>query len=253
MYRLTFRIHGNRAALLLVSPCVASIVVVYVQYVSAHDAYRRRQYSCFRSPSSLHTLTLYANPGIIVSLAARHRALPSNQSVSVTTGLVLSNPPASSACSIVWFAIRPSESKEKMNRPVNVSEPEASFVVKRGLSPPRRVLRPRFMPPLSMALDVDVGESVWIVLVVLLPLPFLLGSVRQRTTSFSSLRLPDCSSSSEGAVMKPERTIFSLRISSLTLPTTGTQPHATGAVKSAARYGIRPRTTGRCGCVEGKR
>jgi hypothetical protein len=36
-------------------------------------------------------------------------------------------------------------------------------------------------------------------------------------------------------------------------PTSGTEPQATGAVKRAARYATRPRTTGRCGCVEGKR
>ena len=42
-------------------------------------------------------------------------------------------------------------------------------------------------------------------------------------------------------------------ILSFTLPTTGTLPHATGAVHNAAVYAILPLTVGRCGCVEGNR
>jgi hypothetical protein len=53
--------------------------------------------------------------------------------------------------------------------------------------------------------------------------------------------------------MYPVRTIFSERIWSLTLPTRGTQPQATGAVHRAARYGTLPFTAGRWGCVDGKR
>jgi len=38
-----------------------------------------------------------------------------------------------------------------------------------------------------------------------------------------------------------------------TFPTTGTRPHATGAVQRAALYASLPETVGRWGCVEGKR
>ena len=45
--------------------------------------------------------------------------------------------------------------------------------------------------------------------------------------------------------MNPVRTIFSDTIRSLTLPTSGTEPQATGAVQSAALYGTLPLTAGR--------
>lgn len=70
-------------------------------------------------------------------------AFPISQSVSVTNLAVRSHPLASSACSIVWDAILPSSSKEKMNSPVNCSSLES---LKIGASPPRSTLRLRLMP-----------------------------------------------------------------------------------------------------------
>lgn len=77
------------------------------------------------------------------------------------------------------------------------------------------------------------------------------GSVLHRTTRRSSPQ--SCWSSCFGSRIVPARTMRSLRIWSLTLPTSGTLLHATGTVHNAARYNVRPLTVGRCGWVDGKR
>ena len=75
---------------------------------------------------------------------------------------------------------------------------------------------------------------------------FVLPQVVHFTINFSSRQEPV-------GLLPPFRTILSLKISSLTLPTSGILPQATGAVHRAATYAIRPETFGRCGCVDGKR
>lgn len=90
------------------------------------------------------------------------------------------------------------------------------------------------------------------------PLDFALGHVFQRTMSFSLppsllllllLVLGDVEEKAEAG--PPFLTIRSERMISFTFPRTGTRPHATGEVHSAAVYAILPVTVGRCGCVEG--
>ena len=70
--------------------------------------------------------------------------------------------------------------------------------------------------------------------------------VSHLTMSFSSRR---CA----GVDAQPFLTMRSDRILSFTFPMTGTLPHATGAVHSAAVYAILPPTVGRWGCVDGER
>jgi hypothetical protein len=178
--------------------------------------------------SSLQTCRFIAKPGIISSSfpALRHLALPRSQSVRVMTREVRSTPLLSSACSIVCVAIRPSESKVNMNMPEKSSP---LLRLKTGLSPPSNLLKPRLSPALELAIAVDASPEFEVVPL----LPFL--SVFHRTTSFSSPRPERDSSESWGWDINPVRTIFSERICSLTLPTRGTQPHATGAVQRAAR------------------
>ena len=158
------------------------------------------------------------------------RAFPNSQSVRVTTFDVLSNPLLSSACSIVCVAILPSESNEKMNNPEKSSP---LFRLNIGLSPPSKILSPRLIPPFPFAelpvVEDDAGAA-FLLEPSLFPIFF---SVFHLTTSFSSPR-PDRSSSWCGVGIKPVRTIRSETTWSLTLPTMGTQPHATGAVQSAA-------------------
>jgi hypothetical protein len=172
--------------------------------------------------------TLIARPGIISSSRPLpHLALPRSQSVSVTIFDVLSKPLLSSACSIVWVAIRPFESKEKINIPEN-SSPLLRLNI--GLSPPSNLLRPLLMPPLPFA-EVPATADEFAAAFVFVPFAFFF-SVFHRTTSFSSPR--SGLSSSSGRLTKPVRTIFSERMFNLTFPTMGTQPHATGAVHNAA-------------------
>jgi hypothetical protein len=179
-----------------------------------------------RAHSSRHTLI--ARPGTISSsLPLPHLVLPSSQSVSVTIFDVLSKQLFSSACSIVCVAIRPFESKEKINIPENSSP---LLRLKIGLSPPSNLLNPLLMPPMPFA-ELPATADELAAAFVLTPFPFFF-SVFHRTTSFSSPR--SGLSFSWGRLTKPVRTIFSERIFSLTFPTMGTQPHATGAVHSAA-------------------
>ena len=172
--------------------------------------------------------TLIASPGIISSsLPLPHLAFPKSQSVSVTTFDVLSKPLLSSACSIVWVAIRPLESKENTNIPENSSP---LLRLKIGLSPPSSLLKPLLIPPLPFAV-LPAAADEFAATFVLEPFPFFF-SVFHRTTSFSSPR--SGLSFSWGRLTKPVRTIFSERMFNLTFPTIGTHPHATGAVHSAA-------------------
>lgn len=182
--------------------------------------------------------TRIANPGMSSCSLSRprlHLAFPSSQSVRVTTLLVLSKPLFSSACSIVWLAIRPFESKVNMKSPL---KPSSLLRLKMGFSPPNSFERPPLMPPFEglfdrvVALDAEAAGAACSLL-----WPFFFGSVFHRTTNFSSPRSEAVGSfSSTGtAYEKPVRTIFSDTICSLTLPTMGTQPQATGAVHSAAR------------------
>lgn len=172
--------------------------------------------------------TLIARPGIMSSsLPLPHLAFPSSQSVSVTILEVLSKLLLSSACSIVWVAIRPFESKEKMNIPENSSP---LLRLKMGLSPPSNLLRPLLMPSWPSAeLPATADEFAAAFGVALFAFFF---SVFHRTTSFSSPR--SGLSSSRGRLTKPVLTIFSERMFNLTFPTIGTQPQATGAVHNAA-------------------
>ncbi len=130
-----------------------------------------------------------------------------------------------------------------MNMPENSSP---LLRLKISLSPPNSVLKPRLIPALELATSVDAAAEFDGA-----PSPFF--SVFHRTTNFSSPRPDRDSSESWGWVINPVRTIFSERMWSLTLPTRGTQPHATGAVQRAARYGTLPFTAGRWGWVDGKR
>lgn len=83
------------------------------------------------------------------------------------------------------------------------------------------------------------------------------GQVFQRTINFSFPAVPVAEEEVlvglvVGDVEVPFLIIRSDKMMSLTLPRTGTRPHATGLVHSAAVYAILPVTVGRCGCVEGK-
>lgn len=135
--------------------------------------------------SSRHTRI--ASPGIrscSLSPPRPHLAFPSSQSVKVTTLLVLSKPLFSSACSIVWLAMRPLESKVKMKRPLN---PSSLFKLKIGFSPPSSFESPPLMPPFERDFDRPAADDAEAA-VDGCPFPFCLGSVFHRTTNFSSLR-----------------------------------------------------------------
>lgn len=177
--------------------------------------------------SSRHTRI--ARPGIKSCSLLRppHFAFPKSQSVNVTTLLVLSAPLFSSACSMVWLAMRPLPSKVKMKSPLK-SSPFLRLNI--GLSPPSSVLSPRLILPPSVVVELaaafasgdDVALWSW--------------DVFHRTTNFSALRSCSSSVASGGmAYAKPVLTIFSDRIFNLTLPTMGTQPQATGVVQREAR------------------
>lgn len=146
-------------------------------------------------------------------------ARPSSQSVTLITFAVLSQCWPSSVCSIVWLMMRPSSSNSNMNSPVNSSwarlEPATMLVIFSTTS-------------LTCPFSLDFPH------------------VSHLTMSFS---LHKCA----GVDVPPFLIIRSDNILSFTLPTTGTRPHATGAVHNAAVYAILPLTVGRCGCVEGKR
>ena len=93
-------------------------------------------------------------------------ALPSNQSVTLITLVVLSQLPPSSACSIVWLRIRPSSSNSNMNSPQNSSSSRAA--------PPRNSVI------LSTCSPADIPRYKPL---ICLPLP--LPHVFHRTISFS--------------------------------------------------------------------
>lgn len=118
--------------------------------------------------------------------------------------------------------MRPSSSNSNTNKPVNSSSDERD--------------------PATMFVTLSKAS-----LICLLPSLSDLPHVCHLTISFS-LRI--CAGA-EGP--QPFLTIRSDRILSFTLPTTGTRPHATGAVHSAAVYASFPLTVGRWGCVEGNR
>jgi hypothetical protein len=143
--------------------------------------------------------------------------LPSSQSVTLTTRVILSQCPPSSVCSITCFAMRPSSSNSKMKMPQNSSSsalaskpevvPEMNFLI---LSTGSRVASPtpRYMPPVPSRC-------------------FVFPQVFHFTMSFSSrFRLE--------ADDPPFLTMRSLSIVSLTFPTSGSRPQATGAVQRAA-------------------
>jgi hypothetical protein len=161
-----------------------------------------------------------ANARLGVPSSRRPHARPSSQSVTLMTLAVLSQCCPSSVCSMVWLITRPSSSNSNLNRPENWSlarrEPATILVIFSTTS--------LTCPPLSSDFP----------------------HVSHLTMSFS---LSDCGDEH----VPPFLTIRSESILSFTLPTTGTRPHATGAVHRAAVYAIFPRTVGRCGCVEGNK
>jgi hypothetical protein len=93
-------------------------------------------------------------------------ALPSNQSVTLITLVVLSQLPPSSACSIVWLRIRPSSSNSNMKSPQNSSSSRAAPL--------------RNSVILSTCSPADIPRYK-----LLICLPLLLPHVFHRTISFS--------------------------------------------------------------------
>ena len=147
------------------------------------------------------------------------QALPSSQSVTlITLDVSLSHSFPSSACSITCLTTLPSSSNSNRNQPWNSLFLSAADRV----SP---------VPVVSHSLNLSIP-----------PLPLALGHVFQRTMSFSPplLRLLLLVSGFVGEKVEPEGeeqpflTMRSERTISLTFPRTGTRPHATGDVHSAA-------------------
>lgn len=128
-------------------------------------------------------------------------ARPSSQSVTLMTLAVFSQCCPSSVCSIVWLMTRPSSSNSNRNSPVN------SSVARRD--------------PATMLVIFSTTSLTW-------PWPFSdLPHVSHLTISFSCRK---CAA----VELPPFFTMRSDNILSFTLPTTGTLPHATGAVQRAA-------------------
>lgn len=183
-------------------------------------------YHLLLPPLLLPPSTAHANSGILSLLPL---ALPSNQSVRFTTLLALSALPPSSACSIVWVAILPSSSNSKMNKPQNSS---SLLLILVGLDSHSvnlltcsRAPIPRYKDLVAEAEDVECSaESER-------------EEVLQRTMRRSLCVLSAVGEVDEGASECMEDPYFTMRsevIMSLTLPTMGTRPHATGADQRAA-------------------
>lgn len=197
---------------------------------------RRRGIACRIVTISAHLLlSILASPfrvfglGFVTLAYARlghpssrlPHARPSSQSVTLTTlGVCFSHSPFSSTCSIVCLMILPSSSNSNRNSPENLCLA--------CLSP----LRPMMLVIFSTAsLTGPASRSS--------DLPH----VSHLTMSLSWPASPP-----------PHAPFFTMRsdkIFSLQSPTTGTRPHATGAVHKAAVYASLPLTVGRLGCVEG--
>jgi hypothetical protein len=140
-----------------------------------------------------------ANARLGVPSSRLPQARPSSQSVTLITLAVFSQCRPSSVCSMVWLIMRPSSSNSNRKRPVNSS----------------------FRPVPATMLVIFSTTS--------LTCPVLdLPHVSHLTINFSFRRCAGVDG------LQPFLTMRSDRILSLTFPTTGTLPQATGAVHRAA-------------------
>lgn len=149
----------------------------------------------------LFSLPQRANARLGLPSSRLPHALPSSQSVTLITLAVLSQCWPSSVCSIVWVMMRPSSSNSNLNKPVN-----SSF----GRRDPATMLV--IFSTTSLTCPFSFSD---------------LPHVSHLTISFSLSRFV-------GAQEPPFLTMRSDSMFSFTLPTTGTRPHATGAVHNAA-------------------